>query len=72
MMPHSKVSLKSVATPLAGTAFISAPPVLNASDHTTDFCCATCNTVLMHAEADQVFGLTIRCTNCGAFNTTDI
>jgi hypothetical protein len=28
--------------------------------------------VLMHAEADQVFGLTIQCTTCGSFNSTDV
>jgi hypothetical protein len=71
MIPHSKVSLKSIEAPLKGGAFISAPPILNATDHTTAFCCCNCDTILLHAEADQVFGLTIRCTNCGSFNTTN-
>jgi predicted RNA-binding Zn-ribbon protein involved in translation (DUF1610 family) len=60
MSPHNRVSLRS------------APPVLNASNHTTDFCCCNCGAVLMHAEADQVFGLTIQCTKCGSFNSTDV
>jgi hypothetical protein len=71
MSPHTRISLKSISIPLIGWAFISAPPVLNATDHSTDFCCCQCDTVLMHAEVDQVFGLTIRCTSCGAFNITD-
>ena len=70
MTTHLRVSLKSIAVPLVGGAYVSAPPVLNASDHTVDFCCCNCDAVLMHAEADQVFGLTILCTKCGAFNTT--
>jgi hypothetical protein len=71
MSPHTRVSLKSIAPPLVGGAFVSAPPILNASDHTTDFCCWHCDTILMYAEADQVFGLTIRCASCGAFNATN-
>ena len=71
MSLHIRISLKSPSVPLVGWAFISAPPILNASDHTADFCCCNCDTILMHAEADQVFGLTIRCTICGTFNTTD-
>ena len=71
VFPCARICLKAIATPRAGGAFVSAPPVLNAGDHTTDFCCCSCDTVLMHPEADQVFGLTIRCTLCGAFKTTD-
>jgi hypothetical protein len=71
MSPHIRISLKSTSVPLVGWAFISAPPILIASDDTTDFCCCNCDTVLMQAEAEQVFGLTIRCTKCGSFNTTD-
>jgi predicted RNA-binding Zn-ribbon protein involved in translation (DUF1610 family) len=72
MSPHNRVSLRSVTPPLVGWGFVSAPPVLNASNHTTDFCCCNCGAVLMHAEADQVFGLTIQCTKCGSFNSTDV
>jgi hypothetical protein len=72
MSPHNRVRLKSLPPPLRGRGFVSAPPVLNASDHTTDFCCWDCDTVLMHAEADQVFGLTIQCTKCGSFSSTDV
>jgi hypothetical protein len=41
--------------------FISAPPILNASSHTTDFICGA---VLMHTEDGQVHNLLIRCTEC--------
>jgi predicted RNA-binding Zn-ribbon protein involved in translation (DUF1610 family) len=71
MAEHDKVSLKLIATPQTGSGFVSAPPVLNASDHTTDFTCGNCGIILMHAEINQVYGLTIRCENCGSFNSTD-
>ena len=50
---------------------VDAPPVLVASSHTIDFLCGNCETVLMHAEDDQVHGLFIHCTQCGACNATD-
>jgi predicted RNA-binding Zn-ribbon protein involved in translation (DUF1610 family) len=71
MAEHNKINLKTIPAPKAGSSFVSAPPVLNASDHTTDFTCGNCGTILMHAEINQVYGLTIRCENCGTFSTTD-
>jgi predicted RNA-binding Zn-ribbon protein involved in translation (DUF1610 family) len=71
MAEHDKISLKLIAAPQAGGSFVSAPPILNASDHTTDFTCGNCGTILMHAERNQVYGLTIRCENCGRFNSTN-
>jgi hypothetical protein len=50
---------------------VKAPPVLIASSHTIDFLCGNCGTVLLHAEDDQVHGLLIHCTKCGACNATD-
>jgi predicted RNA-binding Zn-ribbon protein involved in translation (DUF1610 family) len=49
---------------------VDAPPVLVASSHTIDFLCGNCGTVLMHAEDDQLHGLFIHCTQCGACNST--
>jgi predicted RNA-binding Zn-ribbon protein involved in translation (DUF1610 family) len=49
---------------------VDAPPILVASSHTIDFLCGNCGTVLMHAEDDQVHGLFIHCTQCGACNAT--
>jgi hypothetical protein len=72
MCPHIRISLKPISVPLIGWASISAPPVLNPTDHTTDYCCCKCDTVLMHAERGTVFGPTIRCTICGSFNTTNL
>jgi DNA-directed RNA polymerase subunit RPC12/RpoP len=71
MPVHEKVCLKPVPAPALGAGFVDAPPVLNASNHTTDYSCGTCGTVLMHAEVNQVFGLTIRCKNCGSFSATE-
>jgi hypothetical protein len=55
----------------ADANFVSAPPVLIASTHTVDYCCGKCETVLLHAEKNQVHSLLIHCTNCGAYNATD-
>jgi DNA-directed RNA polymerase subunit RPC12/RpoP len=68
---HRRISLKTIAAPAIG-AVVSAPPVLNASDHTIDYSCERCGTVLLHAEDGQVHNLTIRCTNCGSYNSTDV
>jgi phage FluMu protein Com len=68
--PHTRVSLKLVQAPKIG-AVVTAPPVLIASIHTIDYCCAHCATVLMHADAGQVHNLLIKCTACGSYNSTD-
>ena len=63
------VPLKVVPNASAGH-YVSAPPVLVASTHTTDYICGSCGTVLMHAEQGQVHSLIIRCKSCGAYNST--
>jgi hypothetical protein len=67
---RQRKSLKVVPATAVG-AVVNAPPVLEASDHTIDYTCGNCDTVLMHAELDQVHNLLIRCTVCGSFNSTD-
>ncbi|MGA2125248.1 MAG: hypothetical protein ABSG76_03755 [Xanthobacteraceae bacterium] len=67
---NPRIALRLVEMPSAGHP-INAPPVLIASSHTVDYTCALCGTVLMHAEAGQVHGLLIHCTECGSFNSTD-
>jgi DNA-directed RNA polymerase subunit RPC12/RpoP len=69
--PHCKVSLKTVTAPGIGPV-VSAPPVLKASDHTIEYACGRCATVLLHAEDGQIHNLTIRCTQCGSYNSTDV
>ena len=71
MSEHAQISLKIVVAPSAGRTVVSAPPVLNASDHTVDFLCGNCGTVLMHAEEGQVHNVTICCARCGSYNSTD-
>jgi len=66
-----KVALKVIAGP-GERAVLSAPPLLQASDHTIDFTCGKCGTILMAAELDQVHNLVIHCAACGAHNSTDI
>jgi hypothetical protein len=70
MSEYRKVSLRLIPTPATGP-IVSAPPVLIASTYTVDYTCAGCDTVLLHAEAEQVHNLQIRCTKCGAYNSTD-
>jgi hypothetical protein len=47
-MADPKISLKVVTAPATGLV-LRAPPVLEASDHSVDYTCGRCNTVLLHA-----------------------
>jgi DNA-directed RNA polymerase subunit RPC12/RpoP len=71
MTTPKKISLKAVTAPAIGIV-LDAPPVLIASDHSVDYACGRCNTVLLHAEESQVRGFLIRCTKCGTHNSMDI
>jgi predicted RNA-binding Zn-ribbon protein involved in translation (DUF1610 family) len=51
--------------------FVSAPPTIVASEHSVDYTCGSCGTILLHAEKGQIFGLTIHCTQCGSYNSTN-
>jgi predicted RNA-binding Zn-ribbon protein involved in translation (DUF1610 family) len=64
-----KVRLRVVPASSVGN-FVDAPPVIVASDHSVDYTCGSCGTLLLHAEAGQIYGLTIHCTKCGSFNLT--
>ena len=65
-----KISLKVIVAPATGH-ILEAPPVLKASDQSVDFTCGHCGAILLHADEGQVFGVLIRCTNCGSYNATD-
>jgi predicted RNA-binding Zn-ribbon protein involved in translation (DUF1610 family) len=69
-MTVRKLSLKVIIAPSTGLV-LDAPPVLMASDHSVDYTCGDCGTILLHAEEGQVHGVLIRCTNCGSYNSTD-
>ena len=68
---YKTISLRAITAPAIGIV-LNAPPELIASDHSLDYACERCSTVLLHAEEGQVHGLLIRCTNCGTYNSTDI
>jgi hypothetical protein len=51
--------------------FVDAPPVIVASDHSVNYTCGSCGTMLLHAEEGQIHGLTIHCSSCGSYNSTD-
>ena len=70
-MATRKVSLKVVIASKTGV-LLEAPPVLKASEHSVDYTCGQCGTVLLHAEENQVHGILIRCAVCGSFNSTDV
>jgi DNA-directed RNA polymerase subunit RPC12/RpoP len=40
-------------------------------DHSVDYVCGNCGTVLLHAEDGLMHNLLILCTDCGARNSTD-
>jgi predicted RNA-binding Zn-ribbon protein involved in translation (DUF1610 family) len=69
-MTSPKISLKVISMPSRGIA-LKAPPVLIASDHSIDYTCGQCGTILLHAEKNQVHGVLIHCTNCGSYNSTN-
>jgi hypothetical protein len=54
-----RISLKIIVAPATGH-ILDAPPVLMASDHSVDYICGRCSTVLLHAEENQVRGVLIR------------
>ena len=70
MSEHQHINLRLVTGPGVG-ALVSAPPILNASDHTIDFTCGDCGTVLLYAEEGQIHNVTIHCNSCGAYNSTN-
>jgi DNA-directed RNA polymerase subunit RPC12/RpoP len=67
-MPR-KIKLKVIVAPGVGHV-LEAPPVLNASDHSVDYICGHCETILLHADEGQVHGVLIRCKKCGSYNAT--
>ena len=71
MSVHTRKALTVVSGP-GKHPLVSAPPILNASDHTVDYTCGTCGTVLMHAEENQIHGVAIFCRSCGGYNLTDL
>jgi hypothetical protein len=64
------IRLEVIAAPATGHV-LDAPPVLMASDHSVDYTCGRCDTILLHAEVGQVHGLLIRCAVCGSHNATE-
>jgi hypothetical protein len=51
-----RIPLKVVIAPAVGVV-LKAPPVLIASEHSVDYTCGRCGTVLLHADEDQVHGI---------------
>lgn len=68
MSADKVISLKIVTAPATGIV-LDAPPVLVASDHSVDYACGRCSTILLHAEEDQISGFLIRRTKCGSYNS---
>jgi len=64
------ISLRVISAPPIGHV-LKAPPVLEASNHSVDFACGRCGTILLHADENQVYGLLIHCTQCRSYNATD-
>jgi predicted RNA-binding Zn-ribbon protein involved in translation (DUF1610 family) len=69
-MTTPKISLKVVHAPPVGVV-LDAPPVLVASEHSVDYACGHCGTVLLHAEEGQIRGVLHRCASCGSYNSTE-
>jgi DNA-directed RNA polymerase subunit RPC12/RpoP len=65
-----KIALQVVNAPAIGVV-LEAPPVLMASEHSVDYICGRCATILLHADEGQVHGGLIHCTNCGSYSSTE-
>ena len=50
--------------------YIEAPPILVWSRSSLGRTCGNCGTLLLRAEPVEALKLLIRCTNCGAYNST--
>ena len=70
-MTKPTVALNVIIAPSTGHV-IEAPPVLKASNHSVDYTCGSCGTILLHANDSQVYGLLIHCKNCGSYNATEV
>ena len=62
--------LRIIDAPRVGP-ILDAPPALAFSNHTVDYTCGHCGTVLMHAEDGQVHELMIRCNRCSRYNVAE-
>ena len=69
-MTSPKIALQVATAPAIGVV-LEAPPVLIASEHSVDYTCGRCATILLHADEGQVHGVLIRCTKCGSYNSTE-
>ncbi len=69
-MTSHTISLNVVIAPSIGVV-LEAPPVLMPSEHSVDYTCGRCATILLHADEGQVHGVLIHCRNCGSYNSTD-
>ncbi len=56
------------ATP---SAFDWAPDQRSGRQHSVDYLCGNCGTILLHAEDGLAHNLLILCTECGARNSSD-
>jgi DNA-directed RNA polymerase subunit RPC12/RpoP len=69
-MNTREIPLNIVTAPASG-AVLEAPSALIVSEHSVDYACGRCGTVVLHANEGQVNGVLIRCRNCGSFNSTE-
>jgi len=70
MTKKQRKGLQIISAPAIGPV-VSAPPVLEASNHTIEYTCGNCGVALLHAEAGQVYNLQIQCLKCGTYNRTE-
>ena len=66
-MAGKTIRLKVIKAPAIGYA-IQAPPPIVASEHSNQYLCGNCGTLLAIAEANQLHDLIVQCRRCGAYN----
>jgi hypothetical protein len=65
----SEHKLRVVTAPAEPVELV-APPILDAYGN-LEFSCGGCDTVMLIANEGQIKGVLIRCSACGATNSTD-
>ena len=65
-------TLRIVPPPLAIAAVADAPPVLEAAGPTVEYICGNCDSVLMRVDQSKLHSLMVHCTECDAYNSTEI
>jgi DNA-directed RNA polymerase subunit RPC12/RpoP len=61
------IRLRVITPPSIGYVS-SAPPPITVTRNGNEYVCGQCSTLLVIADDDEIYGLTVRCRECGRYN----